>query len=77
MRSRSPSLLIVLLVAFLVPTAAEAQVNRLRRAAENAIIGETARQIQRLLRDAVRCAIDDPAPDSSVQPAIPAQTKMA
>ena len=53
MRSRSPSLLIVLLVAFLVPTAAEAQVNRLRRAAENAIIGETARQIQRLLRDAV------------------------
>ena len=62
MRSRSPSLpLIVLLAALLVPTAAEAQVNRLRRAAENAIVGETARQIQRLLRDAVRCAIDDPA----------------
>lgn len=44
------------------PTAVEAQlVDRLKRAAERTVENETTRQMQRLLREAIRCAIDDPA----------------
>lgn len=60
-RTPRPSLLVALLAVLMLPSLAEAQINRLRRAAENAIIGETARQIQRLLSEAVRCAIGDTA----------------
>jgi outer membrane protein OmpA-like peptidoglycan-associated protein len=45
-----------------VPTRAEAQVlDRMRRAAGRALEGEAARQVARLLRNAVRCVFDDQA----------------
>jgi OmpA-OmpF porin, OOP family len=57
-----PLLFVTLAAGLLPPTKASAQVGgRLRRAAENAVIGETARQIDRMLRNAMRCVFDDRA----------------
>jgi outer membrane protein OmpA-like peptidoglycan-associated protein len=44
----------------LTASPAEAQFKRLREAAKKAVSDEAAEQVERLLRDAVRCALDDP-----------------
>jgi outer membrane protein OmpA-like peptidoglycan-associated protein len=60
-RTHSATLLIAILAGFVMPIPTDAQVlNRLRRAAQGAVEAETARQIQRLLANAVRCVFDDP-----------------
>lgn len=48
-------------IAVLLPAPADAQFGRLREAAERAVENEAVRQTQRLIRNAIRCAIDDPA----------------
>lgn len=46
---------------FVLPSSAEAQfLDRLKRTAENAVESEAANQVDRLIRNAVRCLIDDP-----------------
>ena len=64
MRSRTLSPLLLALVAagsLTLSAPAEAQIlDRLKRAARNAAEQEAAAQVQRLIRNAIRCAIDDP-----------------
>jgi OmpA-OmpF porin, OOP family len=49
------------LVAVAAPVPVEAQVlNRLKRAARDAVEGEASAQIDRMIRNAIRCAVDDP-----------------
>jgi outer membrane protein OmpA-like peptidoglycan-associated protein len=56
------TLLLAALAGFAGTLPADAQViNRLRRAAQNAVENETARQIERILANAVRCVFDDEA----------------
>ncbi len=52
---------LAILVAAVFPAPAEAQLGRLRNAAKNALQSEIEFQIDRLVREAVRCAIHDPA----------------
>lgn len=65
MRARTSAVSIlcaVLLIGLAPPPDAAAQIgSRLRRAAANAVVGETARQVDRILRNAVRCVFDDRA----------------
>ena len=58
-RTRSLLLAVALLVA--VPAAADAQINRLKKAATDAAEREAANQVDRMVAEAVRCAFDDPA----------------
>ncbi len=47
--------------ALLAPASADAQIlKRIRKAAKDAVTDESARQVDRLLRNAIRCAVDDP-----------------
>jgi OOP family OmpA-OmpF porin len=59
---RPISFLASIAVAGLVLTAspAEGQLRRLRDAAKRAVTNEASEQVERLLRDAVRCALNDP-----------------
>ncbi len=58
MRTRRHAIVLALTTFLCLPPAsAEAQLDRLKRTVE----GETARQMDRLLREAIRCAIDDPS----------------
>ena len=50
--------LAVALVA--VPRPADAQIGKLKDAAKRAVENEAANQVERLLREAIRCAVDDP-----------------
>ncbi|MFV1987005.1 MAG: OmpA family protein [Gemmatimonadota bacterium] len=50
----------VAIPTFAVPTNAAAQLRQLRQAATRAVESEAAKQIDRLLREAIRCAINDP-----------------
>jgi OmpA-OmpF porin, OOP family len=61
-RSLPLALLLATSVTLLAPFSTEGQVpNRLRRSVQNALESETARQLDRLLRNAVRCVFDDSA----------------
>jgi outer membrane protein OmpA-like peptidoglycan-associated protein len=59
-----PSLTRVLCVAlallFSVHASADAQINRLKKAAEEAAVRETSNQVDRFVTEAVQCAFDDP-----------------
>lgn len=46
--------------ALALPPPADAQFNRLKDAAKRAAEGEAASQVERLVREAIRCAVDDP-----------------
>jgi len=63
MRSRpfvAPVLLIAAMLA-VIPGRAEAQIfKRIKQAAKEAVAGETGNQVDRLIRNAIRCAVDDP-----------------
>lgn len=64
MRTRALSAALVLAgaLAIAVPTAARAQVfDKLKEAAEDAVTREAQQQAERLLREAIRCALNDPA----------------
>jgi outer membrane protein OmpA-like peptidoglycan-associated protein len=55
------SLASILVTALLLTTSpAQAQLGKLKKAAEKAVTDEAANQVDRVLRDAVRCALDDP-----------------
>ena len=63
MRFRTVTGLLTLLpaIALCLPAPANAQLTkRLKRAAESAVAGEAERQVDRLLRNAIRCLVDDP-----------------
>jgi len=60
LRSLSPLLLALLLGLLFRPAPADAQVwDEVKEAAEDAVEDETAKQVERLLREAVRCAFHD------------------
>ena len=58
----SPTRVLVAAAAMLlcVATAADAQINRLKKAAQEAAERETANQVDRMVTEAVQCAFDDP-----------------
>ena len=58
----SPTRVLVTAAAMLlcVSTAADAQINRLKKAAQEAAERETANQVDRMVTEAVQCAFDDP-----------------
>lgn len=51
---------LTLVTALVLPTPAEGQLGRLRAAAKRAVEDETASIVDRLIRDAIRCAVNDP-----------------
>ena len=62
MSAPSPVRILILSVALLlcVSSAADAQINRLKKAAADAAERETANQVDRMVTEAVQCAFDDP-----------------
>jgi len=62
MRLRHLTCAVVALAVALVvaPRPADAQIGKLKDAAKRAAENETANQVERLLREAIRCAVDDP-----------------
>jgi outer membrane protein OmpA-like peptidoglycan-associated protein len=64
MRCRTLSLLLLAIVtasSLSVPRPADAQIlDRLKKAAQNAVEDEAQAQVERLIRNAIRCAVDDP-----------------
>ncbi len=63
MRTRPFTAPVLLMLALLVmqPDTAEAQIlKRIKQAAKEAVVGEAEGQVDRLIRNAIRCAVDDP-----------------
>lgn len=54
------SLTLIIVGSFALPAEADAQLRRIRRAAERAVESEIAWTVDRLMREAVRCALSDP-----------------
>ncbi len=61
MRTRSLLGLLAFLLISTIPVQVEAQLGRLKDAAKRAVESEAENQVDRLIREAIRCAIDDPA----------------
>lgn len=59
-RTLTGALAIVTGFALAVPASADAQLGKLKEAAEQAVIDEAAQQVERLLREAIRCTLNDP-----------------
>ena len=53
-------LFVVLALIFGLAGSADAQINRLKKAAQEAAERETANQVDRMVTEAVQCAFDDP-----------------
>lgn len=60
LRTLTGALAIVTGFALAVPATADAQLGKLKEAAERAVIDETSQQVERLLREAIRCTLNDP-----------------
>lgn len=60
LRTLTGALAIVTGIALATPASADAQIDRLKEAAERAVTDEAARQVERLLREAIRCTLNDP-----------------
>jgi outer membrane protein OmpA-like peptidoglycan-associated protein len=60
LRTLTGALAIVTGFALAVPAPADAQIGKLKEAAERAVTDEAAQQVERLLREAIRCTLNDP-----------------